>query len=243
MSEAVFVLIHSPLVGPMIWEPVAERLVREGHDVLVPRLSPPAGVRRPYSLQYALEVAGAASLVPPGKPIVLVGHSNAGQRLASFRQEIAAPVAAYVLVDSALPERTLSEEGRSYLEQRRRQAVEGMIEPWTEEELAPALPDPVLRRRFMAELTAWPLAFFEEEIPVFVGWPDAACAYIRFTATPSRRNRARDPGGLAADRVRRRRPLPHARGPRSRRRFPAGGQPAALNLEVLRRGLTRTGPR
>ncbi len=182
MSEAVFVLVHSPLVGPMTWEPVAERLVREGHDVLVPRLSRPAGVRRPYSLQYALEVAGAASLVPPGKPIVLVGHSNAGQRLASFRQEIAAPVAAYVLVDSALPERTLSEEGRSYLVQRRRQAVEGMIEPWTEDELAPALPDPVLRRRFVAEITAWPLAFFEEEIPVFVGWPDVPCAYIRFTA-------------------------------------------------------------
>ena len=182
MSDAVFILIHSPLVGPMTWEPVAERLVREGCDVLVPRLTPPAGVRRPYSLQYALEVAGAASVVPQGKRIVLVGHSNAGQRLASFRQEIPAAVAAYILVDSALPEQTLSEAGRSYLEQRRRQAIDGMIEPWTDDELAPALPDPVLRRRFMAELTAWPLAFFEEEIPVFVGWPDAPCAYMRFTA-------------------------------------------------------------
>ena len=95
MSDAVFILIHSPLVGPMTWEPVAERLVREGCDVLVPRLTPPAGVRRPYSLQYALEVAGAASVVPQGKRIVLVGHSNAGQRLASFRQEIPAAVAAW----------------------------------------------------------------------------------------------------------------------------------------------------
>ncbi len=152
-----------------------------GYDVLVPRLSPPAGVHRPYWLQYSLEVAGATSMVPAGRRIVLVGHSNAGQRLPSFRQEIGAPVAGYILVDAALPERTLSEQGLDYLEQRRAQAVAGMIDPWTEEEVARALPDPVLRRRFMAQLGAWPLDFFEEEIPVFVGWPDAPCAYVRFT--------------------------------------------------------------
>ena len=182
MSDKVFVLVHSPLVGPMTWEPVAEELVREGFDVLVPRLSPPAGVRRPYFLQYALEVAGAASVVPAGKRIVLVGHSNSGQRLPSYRQEIQAPVAAYVLVDAPLPERTLGEQGRAYLEQRRRQAVDGNIEPWGEEELAPALPDPVLLRRFLAELTPWPLSFFEEEVPVFEGWPDAPCGYLKFTS-------------------------------------------------------------
>lgn len=181
MSDKVFLLVHSPLVGPLTWEPVAELLVREGFDTLVPRLSPPGGVRRPFFLQYALEVAGATSVVPPGKRIVLVGHSNSGQRLASYRQEIQAPVAAYVLVDCALPEKTLSQEALAYLEERRRQAVDGMIEPWPEEELALALPDPVMRRRFMAELGPWPLSFFEEPIPCFEGWPDAPCAYVRFT--------------------------------------------------------------
>ena len=34
----------------------------------------------------------------------------------------------------------------------------------------------------LAELTSQPLAFFEEPIPVFAGWPDAPCAYLQFSA-------------------------------------------------------------
>ncbi len=90
---------------------------------------------------------------------------------------------AYLLVDAGLPERNLSGAALAYLEQRRTQAREGVVDPWSDEELSPALPDPVLRRQFVAELQPWPLSFFEEQVPVFPDWPDASCGYIRFTAS------------------------------------------------------------
>ncbi len=34
---------------------------------------------------------------------------------------------------------------------------------------------------FMAELRPLPLAVYEEPLPVFEGWPDAPCGYLRFS--------------------------------------------------------------
>ena len=34
----LFVLVHSPLVGPATWEPVARELAARGHCALVPSL-------------------------------------------------------------------------------------------------------------------------------------------------------------------------------------------------------------
>jgi hypothetical protein len=36
--EPVFVLIHSPLVGPTSWSPVGQKLERRGRDAVVPSL-------------------------------------------------------------------------------------------------------------------------------------------------------------------------------------------------------------
>jgi hypothetical protein len=33
VTQPSLVLVHSPLVGPLTWEPVAERLRRAGHRV------------------------------------------------------------------------------------------------------------------------------------------------------------------------------------------------------------------
>ena len=46
------------------------------------------------------------------------------------------------------------------------------------------IPDTALRWRFVAELRPLPLAVYEEPLPVFAGWPDAPCGYLRFAATP-----------------------------------------------------------
>ena len=40
-------------------------------------------------------------------------------------------------------------------------------------------------QRFVAELRPLPLAVYEEPIPVFEGWPDAPCGYLRFGANPA----------------------------------------------------------
>jgi hypothetical protein len=38
VGDPVFVLIHSPLIGPKTWLPVADELVRRGREALVPSL-------------------------------------------------------------------------------------------------------------------------------------------------------------------------------------------------------------
>jgi len=68
----------------------------------------------------------------------------------------------------------------------RRALMDGALIPtWTDEDLRDIIPDADLRRDTLAELRPRPLGFFEEPIPVFVGWPDAPCGYLRFTQTGS----------------------------------------------------------
>ena len=50
-----------------------------------------------------------------------------------------------------------------------------------DEDLRAVIPDAVLRAGVLAELHPQPLAFRQEPIPVFAGWPDAPCAYIKFS--------------------------------------------------------------
>ena len=38
MSDGIFLLLHSPLVGPYTWIPVAEELQRKGYRTVVPSL-------------------------------------------------------------------------------------------------------------------------------------------------------------------------------------------------------------
>ena len=47
------------------------------------------------------------------------------------------------------------------------------------------VPDPASRRALLAELRPQPWAFWEEPLPVFAGWPDAPCAYLRFAPNPA----------------------------------------------------------
>jgi len=39
-----------------------------------------------------------------------------------------------------------------------------------------------LRKQMVADIRPRGLSFFMEPIPVFSGWPDSACVYIRFSA-------------------------------------------------------------
>ncbi len=114
--------------------------------------------------------------------MVLVGHSGAGALLPSIRQEVGRPVAAYVFVDSLLPreEDTRLGEGAFAEQLRRLYAQGGRFPDWTDESLKSILPDPVVRVDLLASVRPQPWEFREENIPVFEGWPDAPCAYLRF---------------------------------------------------------------
>ena len=185
----VFVLLHSPLVGPLTWSLVATELQRNGIAVVVPELRTPEASAMSYWQQHARAIAQACERCPPDQPLILVGHSGAGMLLPVARQALGRPVAAYIFVDAGIPEDRQSRldlfESATAAEQFRQKASNGLLPTWRAPDLAEVIPDATLRQRFVAELRPLPLAVYEEPIPVFPGWPDAPCGYIRFGTNPS----------------------------------------------------------
>lgn len=185
----MFVLLHSPLVGPATWSLVADELRRHGRDALVPRLQSDPCAALPYWQQHADAVVAALEPVAPEALLILVGHSGAGVLLPIVRQSIRRPVAAYLFVDAGLPE-----DGKSRLdrfedalaaEQFRQAAVDGLMPTWTADDLREAIPEATIRQRFVEELVPMPLAVYEEPLPLTAGWPDAPCGYLRFGDNPA----------------------------------------------------------
>lgn len=185
----LFVLVHSPLVGPTTWEPVAVALRGRGYEVVVPALWDNHTPEPPYWQQHAEAVARSLGAVDPARPVILAGHSGAGPLLPVIGELLAQPVAAYLFVDAGIPV-----DGASRLDLMARedpdwaaaftQALrDGETFPnWTDTDLAEIILDAGLRRALVDELHPRDLAFFEEPIPVPDGWPGASCAYLQFSA-------------------------------------------------------------
>ena len=213
MHMPLFVLIHAPLVGPMIWSPVAAVLRKQGYPVSLPVLTSARVPERLFWQQHAAAVAAAvektaseAARANASAPrIVLVAHSGAGPLLPAARQAIGGlPVAAHILVDALFPLDGLSRlelfESEWAAEEFRRSAQDGLLPVWTETDLSDVISDDALRRGFVEELRPLPLAVYEEPLPVYSGWPDAPAAYLRFGENPAYDlsfRRAREAGCLA----------------------------------------------
>jgi hypothetical protein len=189
-----FVLVHSPLVGPGTWAPLADELARRGFEVLVPDLGRPEAGSEPFWLRHARAAAAALADVPPDRVAVLAGHSAAGLLLPAIREAARRPVAAYLFVDAHPPreggQRPAEGEFRDIL--RRLYESGGAFPDWTDEDLRELVPDAERRRRLVAELRPPPWPYWEETIPAFSGWPDAPCGFLRFTPNPAYDEAAED---------------------------------------------------
>jgi hypothetical protein len=64
-------------------------------------------------------------------------------------------------------------------------AAGGRFPSWTDDQLAPLVPDRPTRTELLADLRPPPLAFWEEDIPMRSTWPDAPAALLRFGANPA----------------------------------------------------------
>lgn len=187
--DGVFVLIHSPLVGPFTWSRVAERLRQRGREAVVPALM--GDDERAHVAYWRQEVEAIRSqlaTVPQDRPLILVGHSGAGALLPAIRAATPHQVAGYVFVDAGLPHpgQTRLEELRASVpelaEELQLQLVAGGRFPeWTDEDLRDEIPDDRTRAALLAELQPRALDFFEEPLPVVTGWPDAPCSYIQLS--------------------------------------------------------------
>jgi pimeloyl-ACP methyl ester carboxylesterase len=199
-TPPTLVLIHSPLVGALSWQPSADRLRARGLTVVVPSLAGVFDAGPPYYPKLAARVAETVRAGVAARPLVLVGHSGAGALLPSVAAALADGVAAAVFVDAILPHpgATWFETAPPRLgEHLRSLAQEGWLPPWDRwfppGTLDPLLADPALRRRFLAELPRVPLAYFEERAPA-IGDRLPRQAYLQLS----------EPYGQAADEAERR---------------------------------------
>lgn len=187
--QAVVVLLHSPLVGPLTWAPVSRELRQRSVGTVLPILTDRGNSDMPYWVQHAAAVARRLEPIPPDGGLILVGHSGAGPLLPAIGAFSPHPVAGYIFVDSGLPH-----PGRSFLEDleagdpdfgrdlRKDLEAGGSFPQWTDEDLRELIPNAGLRQGLLAEINPRPLAYFEEKLPHFENWPNASCAYLRLSA-------------------------------------------------------------
>ncbi|MFG2791906.1 alpha/beta hydrolase [Streptomyces sp. NPDC048419] len=182
----IFVLVHSPSVGPSTWLPVADHLTAAGHRVRVPSLLHVGAGAPPFWPRVADAVRDDLRSVPADSPVVLVAHSNAGLFIPVIRAGLDHPVAGSVFVDAALPARSGSTPvaAPELLEFLRPMAVHGSLPRWTdwwdEADVAPMFPDPAVRRAVVEEQPTLPLSYYEQHVPVPGGWDDHPCSYLLF---------------------------------------------------------------
>ncbi|MDB5468351.1 MAG: hypothetical protein JWQ46_3113 [Phenylobacterium sp.] len=166
-----FVLLHSPLLGPLTWRATAAVLAGRGHPAQTPSWPRLSSIAEGY--YPALAGAMAANVEgADGDPPVLVAHSGAGALMPALVGAMRAPPARVIFVDAILPH-----PGRSWFdtapaevrERLRGGAQMGQLPPWDDwwppGALERLVPDPELRQALVAELEPLPLAYFEEPAP------------------------------------------------------------------------------
>lgn len=191
MNESnIYVLIHSPLVGPLTWRLVADQMLQKGLNVSVPTLVDSPESNEPFWKQHAESISQSLAHIPKDTFVTLVAHSGAGPILPVLRESLANPVQAYVFVDAGIPRDGASHLDLIYAEDADwAKQFQGYLEnggrfpDWSFEDLQEVIPDESLRKQMIAEIRPRELAYFTEPIPVFEGWPDAPCVYIKFSPT------------------------------------------------------------
>jgi pimeloyl-ACP methyl ester carboxylesterase len=184
--DNALVLVHSPSVGPLTWAPIADRLTAQGRTAIVPALLDVADAAPPFWPRVVESVAAAVDDLPPELSIVLVAHSNAGLFVPLIVESSPRPVAGCVFVDAALPARSgptavVPPEMLDFL---RAKITDGRLPQWTswwdEADVAPMFPDPVTREAISAEQPRLPMSYYEQAVPVPVGWDRMPCSYLLF---------------------------------------------------------------
>jgi pimeloyl-ACP methyl ester carboxylesterase len=183
-----FVLIHSPLVGPGTWTPVAQELERRGRTAVVPSLLGVADAPAPQ-WHHCLDAVRAAT-EHLTEPLVLVGHSGAGLLLPQIAPTLGTEIAALIFVDAFLPPTTgsapLAEP--EFMDQLRALADDAVLPPWStwfgEQGLRELIPDERLRTQLEREMPRLPLSYFEASVPAPAGWQNRPCGYLLFANEP-----------------------------------------------------------
>jgi hypothetical protein len=157
----------------------------------------------PYADSYLRRASAALESLPPGAPIVLVGHSNARLFLPAIAEPLAPRGVSVIFADASIPP-IAGADGKdsadtadppaatkaplvpeAFLDQLRAMAVDGILPRWgnwwPDDITATLYPDTATRERVAAEEPELPIAFYEESVFVPAGWSRRPCAYLRFS--------------------------------------------------------------
>ncbi|TMB78079.1 MAG: alpha/beta hydrolase [Chloroflexi bacterium] len=179
-----FVLVHSPLVGPATWAALVPELEQRDQRAFAPDIDGDEHDPTPLWQQHVY--AAAAALGSAGPDAFLVGHSGAGPLLPAIHEAAAVSVAGYIFVDAGLPSAGARKEQGAFAKHLDAMHAAGRRFPeWNDDVLRDVVPDDARRRDLLAQLRPQPARFWDEEIPMFDGWPDARCGYLRFAPNPS----------------------------------------------------------
>jgi hypothetical protein len=133
-------------------------------------------------------VERVADAIPDNaEAVALVAHSGAGPLMPPLGERLARRVSTYVFVDASIPELAGATPTvpPAFMDSLRALARDGRVPRWSqwwgEEAMAALVPDEALRAQLESEMPAFPLAYFEEEVPVPESWPDAPCCYLQFS--------------------------------------------------------------
>ena len=172
-----YLLVHPPLLGPAVWQPVARVL---GADALVPDLR---GCVDPANGWWERVVEVCAPLLTDDT--VLVGHSGAGVVLPSIA--VAGPVVEVVFVDALVPAR----HGPTMPGQSIREFVSALPSDthlprwstwWSDDAVAALTDDQLLLQQIVAEQPQLAADFYDHAVPVPPGWDERVrCRYVRFS--------------------------------------------------------------
>jgi alpha-beta hydrolase superfamily lysophospholipase len=186
--DPVFVLIHSPLVGPMTWSRVADELGRRGRETVVPSLLAVADAEAPQWRRVPEAVRAATARIP--NPIILVGHSGGGLLLPAITGALVAEVAGVIFVDSFLPPATgtVPLATPALMDRLGALATDGVLPPWSnwfaKDAMQGLVPDDRLRTALEDEMPRLPLSYFDASVPLPDGWDALPCAYLLFAGEP-----------------------------------------------------------
>lgn len=185
VASPVFVLIHSPLVGPFTWQGVAAEVHEAGLPAVVPAIGPAGRTDGRSCIDfYCGTVVDALPAPGPSTHYLLVAHSGAGMMLPYLRAQLPR-LATMVFCDADIPidgksRFDLLPEGAA--DKLRALASDGLLPPlWSDDDLIEAIPDPRKRSSFVSELVDTPIEVYEEPVSVPPRALDGTHAFLKFT--------------------------------------------------------------
>ncbi|MBI2765658.1 MAG: alpha/beta hydrolase [Chloroflexi bacterium] len=186
-----FVLVHSPLVGPECWEPVAAELRARGRNAVAPSLETAMAGGGPYwpACVDAIREAGARL----DEPLVLAAHSGAGPLLPALGAALEGRACALIFVDASLPQ----PPGSSWLDSipaafRTSPAFDEaarigyLPNQWQDERLweRVGISDADQRHALAAAARSLPIAAYAEPYPHQPDWELLPAGYVAFAPNP-----------------------------------------------------------